>query len=204
MLIAVSVVALTVLAGVTAGAAAGYVGGALDAVVYAGRRHLPRLPRHPAGDSARRRARAEPGKPGDRALGDGLGWGPPGSTRAQVLGLREREYVTAARALGAGPWRIVARHILPNALSPVIVQATFSAAGVIIAESSLLSSALAPKTCRPGAACSRRGPRTCSMRRTSRSSPGCSSCSRCWRSTSSATPSAIPSTQNPARNDHQE
>ena len=44
-----------------------------------------------------------------------------------------------------GPWRVVARHILPNALSPVIVQATFSAAGVIIAESSLSFLGLGPQ-----------------------------------------------------------
>ena len=75
-----------------------------------------------------------------------MGWvGYARLVRAQVLSLREREYVAAARAVGAGPWRVVARHILPNALSPVIVQATFSAAGVIIAESSLSFLGLGPQ-----------------------------------------------------------
>jgi peptide/nickel transport system permease protein len=57
--------------------------------------------------------------------------------RGQVLQVREREYVQAARALGASPWRIMLRHIVPNTLSPLIVQATFGFAGVILVEASL-------------------------------------------------------------------
>jgi len=57
--------------------------------------------------------------------------------RAQVLSLREREYVLAARALGAGAGLILVRHILPNALSPLIVIATLQVASVVIAEASL-------------------------------------------------------------------
>lgn len=57
--------------------------------------------------------------------------------RGQVLQVREREYVQAARALGASPWRIMLRHIVPNTLSPLIVQATFGFAGVILIEASL-------------------------------------------------------------------
>ena len=75
-----------------------------------------------------------------------LGWvGYARIVRAQFLTLREREYVVAARALGAGSLRIIGRHLLPNSLSPVIVQATFSAAGVIIAESSLSFLGLGPQ-----------------------------------------------------------
>jgi peptide/nickel transport system permease protein len=58
-------------------------------------------------------------------------------SRAQVLGLRETEFVEAARTLGASTARILARHILPNILAPIIVIASFSVAGVIIAEASL-------------------------------------------------------------------
>ena len=58
-------------------------------------------------------------------------------TRAQVLGLRETEFVEAARTIGASTARILKRHVLPNALAPVIVIASFSVAGVIIAEASL-------------------------------------------------------------------
>jgi peptide/nickel transport system permease protein len=57
--------------------------------------------------------------------------------RAQFLTLREREFVEAARALGASPLRQVLRHILPNAIGPVIVAGTVDIAAAIIAESTL-------------------------------------------------------------------
>ena len=57
--------------------------------------------------------------------------------RAQFLSLREKEFVEAARSLGAGPLRQIRRHILPNAMGPVIVAATIDVALAIIAESSL-------------------------------------------------------------------
>jgi len=57
--------------------------------------------------------------------------------RAQFLSLREKEFVEAARALGASPARQVVRHILPNALGPVIVAGTIDVAAAIIAESTL-------------------------------------------------------------------
>jgi len=57
--------------------------------------------------------------------------------RAQFFSLREKEFVEAARALGASRLRLVARHILPNALGPVIVAATIDIAAAIIAESTL-------------------------------------------------------------------
>jgi peptide/nickel transport system permease protein len=57
--------------------------------------------------------------------------------RAQVLAAREREYVEAARALGASDFRILARHILPNIMQPVIVQAAIGMAGAILAEGTM-------------------------------------------------------------------
>lgn len=57
--------------------------------------------------------------------------------RAETLSLRERDFVLAARLSGAGPARIIARHILPNALAPVLVSATLGIAGAILLESSL-------------------------------------------------------------------
>jgi peptide/nickel transport system permease protein len=57
--------------------------------------------------------------------------------RAQFLSLREKEFVEAARALGASTMRQVMRHILPNALGPVIVAGTINVADAIIAESTL-------------------------------------------------------------------
>ena len=57
--------------------------------------------------------------------------------RAEFLSLREREFVTAARALGAGDTRLILRHMLPNALAPVMVSATLGVAGAILTESAL-------------------------------------------------------------------
>ena len=57
--------------------------------------------------------------------------------RAQVLATREREFVEAARALGASDWRVITRHILPNMIQPVIVQAAIGMAGAILAEATM-------------------------------------------------------------------
>jgi peptide/nickel transport system permease protein len=57
--------------------------------------------------------------------------------RSQVLSLRQREYVEAARSLGASPWRIVFGHILPNSLAPILVQASFDMGGAILAAAGL-------------------------------------------------------------------
>jgi peptide/nickel transport system permease protein len=57
--------------------------------------------------------------------------------RGMVLSLREREYVQAARALGAGGARVVFRHLLPNVLSIVLIVATFDVGRIIILESTL-------------------------------------------------------------------
>jgi peptide/nickel transport system permease protein len=68
----------------------------------------------------------------------GLRWMPVARlVRAQFLSLREKEFVEAARALGASPTRQIVRHILPNALGPVIVAGTIDVAAAIIAESTL-------------------------------------------------------------------
>ncbi|PTM55154.1 peptide/nickel transport system permease protein [Phreatobacter oligotrophus] len=68
----------------------------------------------------------------------GLRWMPVARlVRAQFLSLREKEFVEAAHALGASRMRQVVRHILPNAMGPVIVAATIDVAAAIIAESTL-------------------------------------------------------------------
>ena len=68
----------------------------------------------------------------------GLRWMPVARlVRAQFLSLREKEFVEAARSLGASPLRQVVWHILPNALGPVIVAGSLDVAVAIIAESSL-------------------------------------------------------------------
>jgi peptide/nickel transport system permease protein len=58
-------------------------------------------------------------------------------TRAQVLAVKVEDFVEAARAVGNPHWRIALRHILPNVLPPLIVQATLSIAAAVIAEASL-------------------------------------------------------------------
>ena len=68
----------------------------------------------------------------------GLRWMPVARlVRAQFLSLREKEFVEAARGLGAPPLRQVVRHILPNSMGPVIVAGTIDVAAAIIAESTL-------------------------------------------------------------------
>ena len=57
--------------------------------------------------------------------------------RGETMSLKEKEFVEAARASGAAPWRLLSRHILPNALGPLIVAAAFIVPGAIIAEAVL-------------------------------------------------------------------
>lgn len=58
-------------------------------------------------------------------------------TRGQVLSVKSEDYVEAARAIGNPPWRIVVRHILPNVMPQLLVQASLTVATAIIAEASL-------------------------------------------------------------------
>lgn len=67
-----------------------------------------------------------------------VGW--PGMARlvrGQILSLKEAEFVEAARAVGASPWRILWRHILPNAMAPVVVAISMRMGGAILAETTL-------------------------------------------------------------------
>jgi len=57
--------------------------------------------------------------------------------RSQVLSLREREFIVAVRGLGASPGRIMLKHLIPNCLAPVIVQASLSIAAAILLEAAL-------------------------------------------------------------------
>jgi len=67
-----------------------------------------------------------------------IGWvGYARLVRGQVLKVRELEYVQAARAIGASPWRVLLWHVVPSTTSAVIVQGTLGMAGAIIAEASL-------------------------------------------------------------------
>ncbi|MDP9282123.1 MAG: ABC transporter permease [Chloroflexota bacterium] len=67
-----------------------------------------------------------------------VGWvGVARLTRGQVLALKEREFVEAARAVGATPLRIMTKHLFPNALAPLIVTAAFAVPGAILGEATL-------------------------------------------------------------------
>jgi peptide/nickel transport system permease protein len=67
-----------------------------------------------------------------------LGWtGYARVARAEVSALRQRDFVVAAEALGAGPLRVIVRHLLPLAAPALLVQATFGLSGAIVAEASL-------------------------------------------------------------------
>ncbi len=57
--------------------------------------------------------------------------------RAEILTLKERDYISAAKVMGASDFRIISRHLVPNAIGPVIVSATLGLGGAILVESSL-------------------------------------------------------------------
>jgi peptide/nickel transport system permease protein len=137
MLVGISVVAGAGLVGLAIGALAGYIGGVFDSVV-----NIVLI-------------NAFLSFPGillaialAAFLGPGVGkvilalivtgWaGYARLARAQVLKVKEMEFITAARSLGASNTRILLRHLLPNTMQPVLIQATIGMAGAILAESTL-------------------------------------------------------------------
>jgi peptide/nickel transport system permease protein len=137
LLVAVSVVACSLSLGIVLGGIAGYYGGAIDTVLNI---------------FAMNAFMALPGILLAIAfvafLGPGLinlilalsigGWvGYARLVRGQVLAVREREFVEAARALGASDPRIFIRHILPNIVQPLIVQSAIGMAGAVLAEATM-------------------------------------------------------------------
>ncbi len=131
-----SVVILASIVGVTLGAMAGYFGGAIDVIIM---RLCDILLAFPGILLAIALV---------AVLGPSLnnvilalatiGWvGYARLTRGQVLKIREMEYVTAARAMGARSPRVIVLHVLPNVINPVIVMATLGLAGAILAEAAL-------------------------------------------------------------------
>jgi peptide/nickel transport system permease protein len=137
LLVAASVVATSLSLGIILGGIAGYYGGILDTIINT---------------FAMNAFMAMPGILLAIAfvafLGPGMfnlilalsigGWvGYARLVRAQVLAVREKEFVEAARALGAGNLRIFLRHILPNIVQPLIVQSAIGMAGAVLAEATL-------------------------------------------------------------------
>jgi peptide/nickel transport system permease protein len=143
--IAAMLIAITI--GVAVGAVAGHVGGATDHTLMRITDLFLSLPQLPLlllivylfRDTLKKVLGPEPGVfILIVAVIGGLRWMPVARlVRAQFLSLREKEFVEAARSLGAPALRQVGRHILPNALGPVIVAGTIDVAAAIIAESSL-------------------------------------------------------------------
>jgi len=129
-------VGVSVTVGVLIGAAAGYIGGAVDTLVM---RLVDILLAFPGILLAISLAAVlGPGYFNVVFALSALGWvGYTRLVRGQVLSERERDYVQAAQALGAGRWRVILRHLIPNIMAPVLVQATFGLGSAILAESSL-------------------------------------------------------------------
>jgi peptide/nickel transport system permease protein len=131
-----SVVILASLIGVSLGAISGYFGGAIDTLVMRVSDILLAFP----GILLAIAMVAVLGPSLNNvilALAT-IGWvGYARLVRGQVLKVREMEYVTAARALGARSFRVILHHVLPNVINPVIVMATLGLAGAILAEAAL-------------------------------------------------------------------
>jgi peptide/nickel transport system permease protein len=145
LVISGSTVAICALVGVTLGVMAGYLRGWVDEVLM---RIVDILMAFP-GILLNLAIVAVVKRPGVPLLIFALainGWvGYARVARAQVLALREREFVSAARSIGAGPFRIMFRHIVPNVLSPLIVQMSFGLAGIILVEAALSFLGLGPQ-----------------------------------------------------------
>ncbi|HYO75185.1 MAG TPA: nickel transporter permease [Thermoanaerobaculia bacterium] len=131
-----SVVVLASLIGVTLGAISGYFGGAIDVLVM---RLCDILLAFPGILLAIALVAVLGPSLNNVVLALAtIGWvGYARLVRGQVLKVREMEFVTAAKALGARAPRVIALHVLPNVMNPVIVMATLGLAGAILAEASL-------------------------------------------------------------------
>ncbi|MGO3885566.1 MAG: oligopeptide ABC transporter permease [Mycetocola sp.] len=136
VLVGVAAVLLQVVIGVTIGAIAGYVGGRTDTVLM---RFTEIVMCFPFYAIAITLAAIFGASIWNVILIIGiLNWtGLARLVRAELLSLREREYVLAARALGVRPWHIIGRHLLRNAYGPILVNATLAVAGGILAEAAL-------------------------------------------------------------------
>ncbi|HHX94961.1 MAG TPA: ABC transporter permease [Clostridia bacterium] len=130
-------VALAVAVGVPIGLITGYVGGFWDEWIVM--RVVDALQAFPSLILALAMAAALGGGFYNAMIAIGIGFIPSfiRITRAQVMAVRNLEYVQAARAIGSSDLRIMFLHVLPNTLGPVIVQVTLSMASAIIAEAGL-------------------------------------------------------------------
>lgn len=144
LIVGVASTAVTVAGGLVIGLAAGYFGGIVDTLLARFMDWLLAVPFylfaislvsvvlvHPIGP-------IKPGLPVVIIVLGFFGWASVGRiVRGQVLSIREKEYIEAARALGANPWRIMFIDILPNLLAPLIVYTTLLIPLNIVGEASL-------------------------------------------------------------------
>ncbi len=141
--VGVAAVLMELVIGTLLGAVAGYYGGWVDYVVMRITDVFLSIPLLPllltlTGIVAASSSKASLGFGVIVIIIGALSWpGVARLVRASYLSLREREYTEAARALGNGDLRIMLRHLLPNAIAPIIVQATLDVANVIVLESTL-------------------------------------------------------------------
>ena len=135
--IAFVAVTLSMTLGIFVGAIAGYAGGATDALLMRlvdTAMSIPRLLLLIAVVALWH----DVSIPALTLLLAGTGWFAVSRlTRAETLVVRERDFVVAARMLGASPWRILSRHVLPNVVAPGLVAATLGIANVILLEAGL-------------------------------------------------------------------
>lgn len=142
--VALATVCISLVVGTTVGAIAGYAGGWTDQVltrITDATQAMPALVINVALLSLL----ARPGLTHMILALSATGWvNYARVARAEALRLRDREFVIAAKALGASPARILFRHVLPNALGPLVVQATFGLGSAVLAEASLSFLGLGP------------------------------------------------------------
>jgi peptide/nickel transport system permease protein len=136
LLVGVTTVAISLSIGLILGSLAGYLGGWIDQLIMRGVDILMAFPGILLAIAF------------TAVLGPGLdhvilalcliGWTAYARlVRGEILALREREFIHAARAMGCKPIRVILRHLLPNLLPPLLVQSTFGLAAAIVAEGSL-------------------------------------------------------------------
>lgn len=134
--VGVVAVGISILIGGSLGAIAGYYGGKLDSVIM---RLMDVFLAIPSILLAIAIVSALGGSMMNLMIAIGVSGVPRYAriVRASVLSVREQEFIESARAIGATDFRIITRHIIPNALAPVIVQATLGVAGAILSTAGL-------------------------------------------------------------------
>ena len=136
LLVGFVAVGIAITVGIGVGAAAGYLGGWIDWLLMRGVDVMLCFPTIFLILAAA--AFLEPGLGPIMVIIGLTGWmGVARLVRAEVLSLKEREFILAARAIGASNWRIIFRHLLPNAVGPVLVSATLGIGSAILVESAL-------------------------------------------------------------------